>query len=140
VLCFVGWLLAKGERDSRLNARIMAVGRDTNGAVSALCSLENTGRRGLSVWCAYYEIKAQKGWSPRDEYGFQGWYIPARGSQTICFPAPHVTNHWRVRFQYTVPRTNYNAVEQWAEDFCVSRLRRFSPLTPRKMAVTAEIE
>jgi hypothetical protein len=119
---------------------VLVVGKDMNGTVSAWLSLDNPGRRGLSVACAEYEIKTSEGWRPRDEYDLGPWYVPPGSSRIVVLPAPVVTNHWRVVCSYVIPRTNYNGVERWVEDFCVSKLRRYSPLTPPGFSVTSEIK
>jgi hypothetical protein len=92
------------------------------------------------VACDNYEIKTPEGWRPWDEYDLGPWYVAPGSSRTVVLPAPSVTNHWRVVLRYIIPRTNYNRVERWVEDCCVSRLRRYSPLTSPKFGVTSEIK
>jgi hypothetical protein len=139
-LCLCLWGAIKGRPPSKFSSRVLRIERDSNGAVSAWCSLDNPGRRGLIVACDYYETKTPEGWRPRDEYNLGPWYVPPRSSRTVVLPATSVTNHWRVVWLSFIPRTNYNRVELWAEDWCVSKLRRYSPLTPPRFAVTSEIK
>jgi hypothetical protein len=139
-LLFGIWLAVNELPAAKFSSGVLMVGKGTNGTISAWCGLENPGRRGITVACDYYEIKTPAGWRPRDEYDLGTWYVPPRGSRTVVLPAPSVTNHWRVVWRYNFARTNYNPAERWAEDGCVTKLHRWSPLTPPRFAYSSEIE